>query len=168
MGLSKPSKQLFDLVRKKWVEATPEEIIRQQLIEKMLGELGYPLSLLSVEKELSLLPHLILTERDAIPKRRADVIVYAKGIHPDHALFPLLMIECKALPLTPKFASQVVGYNTVVQAPFLTLANGEQVLTGHFDQEAGHYQFDPGLPDYASLLKAASYKLMCSDSICCP
>jgi len=152
MELSRQSNQLFDPVRKKWVEATPEEIIRQGLIEKMLGELGYPLSFLSVEKELSLLPHLQLTERDAIPKRRADVIVYAKNIHPDYALSPLLMIECKAVPLTPKFAQQVVGYNAVVQAPYLALANGDQVLTGHFDQQVGHYHFEPGLPAYQALL----------------
>lgn len=155
MGLSKPNNRLFDPVRKKWVEAEPEEIIRQELIQKMLGELGYPLSFLSVEKELSLLPHLQLEKRDSIPKRRADVIVFAKGIHPDHALFPLLMIECKAIPLTPRFASQVIGYNSVVQAPFLALSNGDQILTGHFDPAAGHYRFEHGLPDYASLIAGA-------------
>jgi len=152
MELSKPSNKRFDPVRKKWVEATPEENIRQDLIEKMLGELGYPLSFLSVEKELSLLPHLQLAAKEAVPRRRADVLVFAKGLHPDHALFPLLMIECKAVPLTPKFASQVVGYNAIVQAPFLALANGGQILTGFFDHNGGHYRFEPGLPTYAELL----------------
>ncbi len=151
MGLSKPSKQLFDPVRKKWVEATPEEIIRQELIERMLKEWGYPLSFIAVERELSGLPHLQLTERDKVPKRRADVIVFSKNIHPKHSLFPLLMIECKAVPLTPKFAQQVIGYNSVVQAPFLALANGEQILTGFFDRETGHYSFEPGLPTFETL-----------------
>lgn len=152
MELSKPNKEIFDPVRKKWVEATPEEIIRQGLIEKMLGELGYPPALLAVEKELSQLPHLRLVEKKVIPRRRADIIAFARNIHPDHVLSPLLMIECKAVPLTPKFAQQVIGYNSVVQAPFLALANGEQVLTGYFDQAAGHYDFASGLPPYSLLL----------------
>lgn len=152
MALSKPNNRRFDPVRKKWVEATPEEIIRQKLLEHMLDHLGYPLSFLSVEKELALLPHLRLAYRDSIPKRRADIIAFAKGIHADYALYPLLMIECKAVPLTPKFARQVIGYNEVVQAPFVALANEEQVLTGSFDEEAGHYRFKPGLPAYHALL----------------
>jgi hypothetical protein len=152
MESSKLNSRLFDPIRKKWVESEPEEIIRQKLIQTMLGELGYPHSLISVEKELSLLPHLQLESKEGIPKRRADIIVFAKGIHPDFALFPLLMVECKAVPLTPKFASQVVGYNTVVQAPFLTLANGMQVLTGCFDSDVGYFKFKPGLPTYDALI----------------
>jgi hypothetical protein len=160
MGLLKPNSRLFDPVRKKWVEPEPEEIIRQELIQKMLSELGYPLSLLAVEKELSLLPHLRLVQREAVPKRRADVIVFAKEIHPDHVLFPLLMVECKAVPLTPKFARQVVGYNSFVQAPYLALANGIQMLTGHFDQAAGHFRFESGLPPYEALLAGVKQRAL--------
>ena len=152
MGLSKPNKPLFDPVRQKWVEANPEEIIRQDLVQKMLRKLGYPLSLLSVEKELAQLPHLQLQHREGIPKRRADILVFAKDIHPNHTLFPLLIVECKAVPLTPKFAQQVVGYNTFVEAPFVALANGESVLTGYFDSETQHMRFEPALPTYQELL----------------
>ncbi len=153
MGLSKPSNQLFDPVRKKWVEATPEEIIRQQLIHQMVEELGYPIAFLSVEQELAGLPHLQLVERESIPKRRADIIAFGKDVHPDYPLFPLMMVECKAVPLTPKFAQQVIGYNGVVQAPYLALANGDQILSGYFDEGAGHYHFDHGLPTYQSLIE---------------
>ncbi len=152
---SKPNKTLFDPIRKKWVEATPEEIIRQDLIKKMVQELGFPSTLIAVERELAQLPHLQLTGKAEIPKRRADLIVFARNIHPEHDLFPLLMIECKAVALTPRFAQQVVGYNTCVQAPFLALANGDQVMTGAFDRAAGHMRFQPGLPSYEALLSQA-------------
>ena len=145
----KLSKKLFDPLRAKWVAPTPEECIRQGLLGKMVEELGYPQSFIAVEKELSELPHLRLTSKDAIPNRRADVIVFAKKVHPDHPLYPLLMIECKAVPLTPKFAQQVIGYNSVVKAPFLALANQEQVMTGFI--EGGHFHFEPGLPPYLDL-----------------
>ncbi|MCH9627338.1 MAG: hypothetical protein S4CHLAM2_09750 [Chlamydiales bacterium] len=152
MVLSRPSKALFDPIRKKWVEATPEETIRQELVKKMIQDLGFPSALIAVERELAQLPHLQLTQREEIPKRRADLIVFAKNIHPDHDLFPLLMIECKAVALTPRFAQQVVGYNACVQAPFLALANGDQVMIGAFDRDAGHTRFQPGLPAYTELL----------------
>lgn len=144
--------RLYDPIRKKWVETTPEELIRQELITNLVGHLGYPSSLLSIEKELHKLPHLTLTARREVPKRRADLIAFGQDIHPHHALFPLLLVECKAVDLTPAFASQVISYNAFVQAPFVALANGRQVLTGFFDEEAGHFRFEPGLLPYAILI----------------
>ncbi|MEZ5315386.1 MAG: type I restriction enzyme HsdR N-terminal domain-containing protein [Chlamydiales bacterium] len=152
MELLQSNESLFDPIRKKWVISEPEERIRQDLIQKMLKELGYPSSLIAVEKELFLLPHLLFESKERIPKRRADIIVFGKGIHPHYALFPLLMIECKALPLTSAFASQVIGYNTVVQAPYLALANKEQILTGTLDDTLGEYHFESGLPTYEFLM----------------
>ncbi|MFZ0564768.1 MAG: type I restriction enzyme HsdR N-terminal domain-containing protein [Chlamydiales bacterium] len=143
--------ELFDPVRKKWVENTPEEIIRQQLIQKMIGELGYPISFLAVEKELSKLPHLQLVSKREMPKRRVDILVFSKEIHSEFSLFPLLMIECKVALLTPKFVQQVVGYNTFVGAPFIALANKQGVITGSFDKERGTYHFKKGLPYYSLL-----------------
>jgi hypothetical protein len=138
---------IYDTVRKKWVAATPEEMIRQWLIRQMVEKLGYPRILIAIEKELSQLPHLKLKPYKEIPKRRADIIVFSPG-----TLKPLLMIECKAVALTPKFAQQVIGYNTVVGASFLAMANDKHVLTGCFDTQAGMYQFKKGLPDFETLI----------------
>lgn len=156
MGSLNLKNELYDPIRKKWVDETPEELIRQALILQMIEELGFPPSLLAIEKELYLLPHLNLGEKREIPKRRADLIAFAHGIHPDYAIFPLLMIECKAVDLTPKFAQQVIGYNAYVQAPFISLANGKQILTGFFDKEAGMYRFEPGLHSFKALADKVS------------
>lgn len=147
------SSKLFDPVRKKWVEATPEEKIRQACIRLMIDSLGYPLSLLAVEKELIKLPQAVPTFNSAIPKRRADIIAFAKGIKADCPLSPLLLIECKAVDLTPDFANQVISYNTFVKAPFITLANGNQCLTGWYDSEESFFRFEKGLPCYEKLIE---------------
>jgi hypothetical protein len=144
---SQKNNVLFDPVRKKWVDSTPEEIIRQRLIRQMIDQLGYPMLLMAVEKELAQLPHLKLTPPHEIARRRADIVVFAKG-----SFLPLLMIECKATLLTPAFAQQVIGYNTFVKAPFIALANDEQVLTGSYDPEAGMYRFQECLPTFADLM----------------
>ncbi len=151
MALSKPTDPLFDPIRKKWVAASPEERVRQKLLNRMIKDLGYPKEYIAVEVALSQLPHLSLRSSDEVPSRRVDILVFAKGIDPDHELYPLLMVECKAAPLTHRFAQQVVGYNESVGAPFLALANGEEVLTGFWDEILGHYEFRPGLPGFSEL-----------------
>lgn len=146
MGLLKPKRErLYDFIRKKWVDATPEEIIRQQILRQMVDSFGYPASLIAVEKELSQLASLWQAPAASLPKRRVDIIVFAKN------LMPLLMIECKAVNLTPQFAEQVIGYNAFVKAPWLALANGKEVLTGHFDSDSGIHRFEPGLPTFNAL-----------------
>lgn len=152
MESSKPKSELFDPLRKKWVERTPEEVIRQSLIKDMVERLAYPAPMVAVERELSTLPHLAYENSKNIPKRRADIIVFSKKIHPDHEFFPLLLIECKAVPLNEKFVGQVIGYNAFVKAPFICLANGMHILTGYFDQSQQGYRFESGLPEYNQLL----------------
>ncbi len=134
-----------------------EEAIRQAWIEKMVQTLDYPRHLVAVEKELSGLPHLKL--KQGVPKRRADILVFAKEIHPEHALFPLLMIECKAVPLVPKFAQQVLGYNTFVEAPFVAIANADELMLGYYDSESSIYKFEKGLKRYGVLLEAQMCRL---------
>lgn len=156
---------LFDPVRKKWVESTPEERIRQALIQKMVGELGYPLSLLAVEKQLHQLPHLSLEDRKKIPHRRIDIVAFAVGMHPKPTLFPILMVECKAVPLTWKSSQQLEGYNAIVRSPFLALANGSSILTGQWDKNTGHYVFREVLFSYEQLLQIEMRRIDCLTKI---
>ena len=58
MGLSKPNNHVFDEIRGKHVPATPEELIRQSLLYIMIYRLHFPKELISIEKQLSELPHL--------------------------------------------------------------------------------------------------------------
>ena len=153
MELSKQNKLplLFDPIRREWVTKTPEECVRQALLQQMIHRLDYPAPLVAVEKELQHLPHLQLNAH--LPKRRIDIVVFAKGIHPLHTLFPILLLECKAVALTSAVTRQVVSYNAIVQAPFLTIANEKQILTGCYNREKGQFCFEVGLPSYTDLLR---------------
>lgn len=147
--------EIFDPIRKKWVEKNPEEQIRQSLLWQMTENLGYPVSLIAIEKEIGQLPQASSSLNHKIPKRRADIVVYAKKTD---TLRAVLMIECKAVPLTPKFAQQVIGYNAFVKAPFIALANEFQVLTGFFDPDGGIYKFEEGLPHFEALMRGIGYQ----------
>lgn len=93
---------------------TPEERVRQSLIQKMIGELGFPKGLISVER--------------AVGSRRYDVVCYSKSGK------PLLLVECKAGALTEMAVQQALGYNATLMAPFICLAGPNQIKTLWLEQ----------------------------------
>lgn len=145
---------LFCPLRKTWVAALPEEKIRQALIHEMTQRLGFPLGSLVLERNLDQLPHL-QTKTSPLPRRRADLIVFAQHLHPQHILYPLLLIECKAVPLTDKVLRQIVGYNQFVEACFIAAVNQITSYLGCYDTQYQDYRFQEGLLSYDSLLEGA-------------
>lgn len=116
-------------IRKKGIADTPEERVRQTLLRKMVGELGFPKGLITVEREIG--------------GRRTDIVCYTKE------MLPLLLVECKAGSLNEKAIQQALGYNDRVKAPFICLANGNELKTFWF--EAGKLVSVPFIPVYKEL-----------------
>ena len=121
----------------------PEEKIRQSIIKFMVLKLLYPKELISIERSLSSFPHL---KGRKLPNRRFDIAVFAKKVSS-----PLMVIECKAVPLNQKALDQLIGYNYYVQAPFIALANGKEVIT--YVKKGEKYIQYKGLPMYKVLLE---------------
>jgi hypothetical protein len=147
--------QIYCPVRKQWVASLPEEMIRQRLVLHLTENLGFPLAHIALEKELRHMPHLDLKDQQ-LPDRRADIICFAKDIHPKHALYPLLLIECKAVKLTSKVINQIVGYNHYMQAYFIAIVNEQEIKTGWYDPKLRDYTFIDWLPSHAELMAAIS------------
>ena len=119
MAISALSKlnNVFCAVRKRWIKATEEEKIRQKVLAHLIHDLGFPLSGIVVEKSLSEL----VSEK--VPPRRIDIVCYG-GV----AFMPLLVIECKAVPLTQAMMRQLCGYNRYIKAPSYALVNSTQIV----------------------------------------
>jgi hypothetical protein len=149
--------QVYDPIRRRWIIATPEEVIRQKWLEVMIGHLGFPQEFILVEKSLKNLPHLH-EDRSAYPERRVDILAYARSEKSE--IFPLLLIECKAIKLNEKALKQVVGYHHIVGSPFIALANEDEILLGM--QRRGELEIFPFLPDYNQLKKAVTLKSVVS------
>jgi hypothetical protein len=64
--------QVFDIIRKKFVEATPEEWVRQHIIHYLINHKQVPASMISVEKQLLL----------NNTKRRTDLVVFNSNLKP--------------------------------------------------------------------------------------
>ena len=148
------SSPLYCPIRKKWLANLPEERVRINLIHSMVSQLGYPAGNIVVERALSELPHLLNTHLP--PKRRTDIIVYGKNIHPNHSLYPLLLIECKSVPLTKQVIRQVIGYNQFVKAFYIGVVNQSDSYFGYFEPEQADYSFHSLLPSYQELISHIS------------
>ncbi len=148
--------QLFCYIRKRWITATPEEKIRQFLIKQMVEKLQYPQNHFILEKGLNQMPHLGQSQINSLPLRRIDLIVVAKNLHPNYPLYPLLLIECKSVPITQKAIRQAMGYNHFLRACFVAVANQLETLLSWVDPKQQIQQTVAGLPDYQTLLHKAS------------
>ncbi len=111
---------IFDEIRKKWLILTPEEWVRQHVLNYLVREKKIPPSIISIEKELTL--------NDL--KKRYDIVVYGRDMK------PWLIVECKApfIALTRQVVDQALRYNLIVKAPLLMISNGVSDLV--FDQNA--------------------------------
>lgn len=147
------SNRLYDPIRKTYVLPLPEEVVRQQLIHKMINDLGFPVSLLAIEKDLCNLPHLLHKDFPS-QKRRADIICFAKNINPNFSVYPLLMIECKACKLSKKTIDQVLGYNHFVESYFVSIANESEIITYWYNLKKKEYNSINFLPSYDQLIQA--------------
>lgn len=126
------------------MRCAPEEVVRQALLVKMQEELGFPRELLSVERSLSSMPHLA---GQRVPDRRFDIVCFSEF---DGQMLPLLLIECKAIPISKAAIEQVIGYNHFAKAPFVAVANQDGVYTGRRRENQG-YTFEEGLLTYEKM-----------------
>jgi hypothetical protein len=136
-------KLVYDEIRKSWVTATPEEVVRQQWLQRMVCQLGYPKELIAVEKSLK------------TPERRVDILCYARAGLGEGGLFPLLLIECKKGSLSEDALNQVIGYNDSVGACFVAIVGKEEALFRYFDKERNEFVSCSFLPLFKELLQWA-------------
>lgn len=129
---------IFDSIRKRYVRLTPEEWTRQHFIHYLIHYLGYPKSLISIERGIS------YNEK----KHRPDIVVYEKSGK------PLVLVECKAshIPLSKEVYYQLARYNVSLPAKLLIITNGK--VHGCWQQQiaCGGYALLQTIPDFNTLV----------------
>ena len=105
---------IFDEFRKRWVILTPEEWVRQNVLQYLTQTKKYPASLIAIEKEIKL----------GELKKRFDIVVY------DRNSKPWMIIECKEMnvPLDKTVLNQVLRYNISLNVPYLVITNGSYCM----------------------------------------
>ena len=66
---------------------------------------------------------------------------------------PLMIVEYKAphIAVTQRVFDQIVRYNMVLRAPYLTVSNGLSHYCCRVDAESHSYEFLTDVPDYQSI-----------------
>ena len=118
---------IFDVIRKKFLLLTPEEWVRQHVVNFLIEEMNYPKSLINVEK---------LVKVNGI-KKRYDIVVFRN----DGSIF--LLVECKApeVTITQQTFDQIAQYNLVLKAENLMVTNGLNHYFCQMDFENEKYIF---------------------------
>ncbi len=106
--------KVFDPIRKKWLVLTPEEHVRQYILQHLVEKMQYPTLLLSVEKMIQV----------GNVNKRFDIVVYDR----DHK--PWMLVECKepGVPITERTLHQLLSYQSVIQCPYWLLTNGHETF----------------------------------------
>ncbi|MBF0433541.1 MAG: type I restriction enzyme HsdR N-terminal domain-containing protein [Fibrobacteria bacterium] len=139
--LENNKQQLFDPVRKKWVAHTPEEHVRQSVVEYLRDQVGVPVNLCCVE--------YCLTNIDPGNLKQVDILVWKPGRAGEgKQLTPWLLVECKAptVKIDEELEFQVLHYLHVVRCDFLMLTNGAD--TRYYRLGEGQYERVESLPAY--------------------
>lgn len=125
---------IFDEIRKKFIILTPEEWVRQHVVQYLLQDKKYPKSYINVEKLIKI--------NDL--NKRYDIIVY----QPNGEIY--LLIECKApeVTITQQTFDQIARYNLVLNAKYLMVSNGLNHYFCQMDFEKEKYVFLKELPEF--------------------
>jgi type I restriction enzyme M protein len=119
------------LQRQKPIRLTPEEVVRQLFLWKMVHEYSYPASRLQVEYEVTF----------GREKKRADICIMDK----DRPNIPYIIIEVKK-PKLKDGKEQLKSYCNATGAPIGVWTNGDQISQYH-RKDPNYFEDIPSMPN---------------------
>jgi hypothetical protein len=123
--LNKPF--IYDEIRKKYVSLTPEEWVRQHILNYLINHKKFSKSLIAVERKLTYLNSF----------KRFDILVFNNKAKAD------ILIECKApnVNLTSETALQLSLYNQQYKANIIIISNGLKHFSWKLDENLEYQSF---------------------------
>jgi hypothetical protein len=125
---------IWDRLRKKFVRLTPEEWVRQHLINYLIEHLHYPAGRTVSE----------YTVDYNSMKKRCDILIF------DENGLPFLVVECKApeIKISEDTFYQAARYASSLKIKWILLSNGVDHFCAQINQTDGHLNFRPEIPAY--------------------
>lgn len=122
---------IFDEFRKRWIQITPEEWVRQNFLQWLVQIKKIPASLIAVEKEIKV----------GELRKRCDIVVYRSSM-------PWLIVECKEMEvkLDEAVIKQILNYNISLRVQYLIITNGSDTFA--FELKNGTIQMLTEIPDF--------------------
>lgn len=137
-------KYFYDNIRKREILITPEEIVRQKVVQYLIEELNVPLEALDEETALSYYKFP--------SKKRPDILILGKNVETGDSV-PAVVIECKApsVILSDEVFDQALYYANNLQADYVLITNGQEHVAAVYDFDKQRYVDIEELPRYDDL-----------------
>ena len=131
--------EIWDPLRRRNVRLTPEERVRQGVVQLLNVRCGVPMTNMASEQGFVY---------NGL-QYRADIIVYDKQVK------PLMLVECKSPEVTLDAAviDQVIRYNKVLKVKFILITNGKTSYLCRWSPESGRYEYAQEMPSYEQMLQ---------------
>lgn len=136
---------VLDPIRQRLILITPEEVVRQKVIQCLMHELNVPREMLRVEEPLV---HYGLKT-----KLRADIVIEYFD-EKDSAFKPVAIVETKApnVALGTREFEQVQQYADMLGCNYIMLANGSDFMSYFYSVDKNQYVPIKTLPQYRDML----------------
>lgn len=125
---------ILDVLRKKYLQLTPEEWVRQHFVHFLINHMSYPRSLIKIEGGL----------RFNTLAKRSDIVIY------NREGAPWMLVECKApdYKLRQQTIEQAATYNHTLLARFIVITNGMTHICCEVDRSTGLSTQRPDFPSF--------------------
>lgn len=127
---------VWDDIRKKYLQLTPEEWVRQHMVHWLSAHRSFPVTSIALEGGFHLNKKL----------QRTDILIYKNAK-------PTLLVECKApqVAITQNTFDQAARYNLHYKTPFVVLTNGLTHFAAKVDYTNSGYDFLNDIPLFNEL-----------------
>lgn len=125
---------IFDEIRKKFLVLSPEEWVRQHLVQYLIRVKKYPRSLIKIEGGLKL----------NTLQKRSDILLY------NNTGEKIMLVECKSpsVKIDQDTFDQIARYNTTYRVQWLLVSNGLEHYCCEIDFSNSNYRFVEEAPEY--------------------
>ncbi len=96
--------QIFAPLKDKWLVATPEEIVRQKYILRLVNDYGFSLDQMAQEVQVN-------NSQRGQGRASADIVIWKNKKGKQDAMSPAIVVECKAEHITVREEDYFQGYN---------------------------------------------------------
>ncbi len=131
-------KKIFSPLRNKYLDAQPEEVVRQEFVCKLINEYGYSISQMEEEVKLT-------TSQRGTGRASADIVVWKNEEEKKKKKTAFLVVELKADTLRLKVEDCYQGYNyaTWSRAKLFAVSNGKELQVYKTVEEELPLQLQP-------------------------
>ena len=136
-------REVFDVIRKRFIKLTSEEWVRQHFIHFLIHQKQVPASLIGVETSI---------KYNRLSKR-CDIVVF------NNNGAPVMIVECKApgIEISQEVFNQVAMYNMTLKVNYLVVTNGMDHFISLIDHQNRSFSFLKEVPDYSMLIDLSSH-----------